>query len=117
MYPSLLAVIFTNLEESGLAGIGTGLAPPLVPGMLLFIKETDLAEEPMPTGVIISLGGGVFGLGGRSETLTSMGAMREPGGWSWTTKPARAITQSGSIQDRSQTASRWDLNICTRVLL
>ncbi len=77
MYPSLLAVILTTLEESaGLAGVRVR---PLVTPWTLFMRETEpLAAAAEPTGVITSLGGGVFGLGGRSETFTSMGAIREP---------------------------------------
>ena len=105
MYPSLLAVIFTILDESGL-----GMSELLETGLptLVFIKETVLWPVVEATGVITNLAGGVLGLGGRSETFTSMGAMREPsnGLWSWTMKPARARTQSGSLQDLSQTASR-----------
>jgi hypothetical protein len=77
MYPSLLAVILTTLEES--AGLAGARVRPLVTPWTLFMSDTEpLAAAPEPTGVITSLGGGVLGLGGRSDTFTSMGAIREP---------------------------------------
>ena len=122
MYPSLLAVILTILEESDLTAAPPPLLLPLTDRTMpaeLFTKETAAAGLA-DTGVINNLGGGVLGLGGRSVTFTSMGAMREPSAnWAWsrTIKPARAITQSGSLQDRSQTASRWDLKSWISLLL
>jgi hypothetical protein len=77
MYPSLLAVIFTSLDESTFTPPGLATVRIMLDPGALFTSDTpfDMLED---TGVITSLGGGVFGLGGRSVTFTSIGAMREP---------------------------------------
>ena len=64
------------------------------------------------------MGGGVFGRGGRSVTFTSRGAGAPPSvSGARTRKPARAVTQSGSVQARSVTARRWARSWWTNKLL